>query len=113
MLAGALVLVVCITAFMGLAVEFQSRRSERQVAAIVSELVPGTPFSIGVSRLGSPSRKLTNTDEIRVFSPEAPPGVGDDAPLYLFVHCGPPFRWVLIYTDRDSQVIRHAKWQSM
>jgi hypothetical protein len=94
-------------------IEFLSWRSERQVTAIVSDLAPGSPFSAAVARLGQPTRTITDVDEMRVFNRQGEKRAIPDSILYLFVHRGPPYRWVLVYTDRASQQIQHAEWQQM
>ena len=109
-IAGALVL--CVVGFIG-GIWFLSSRSERQLNTIVSELPPGTPLSAAVTRLGQPTRIITSADEMQVFDRAGTHNVNPDTTLHLFVHRGPPYRWVLVYTDGSSQTIRHAEWQHM
>ncbi|HEY5744060.1 MAG TPA: hypothetical protein VIS99_16165 [Terrimicrobiaceae bacterium] len=104
--------VLCIVALIG-GVEFLTWRSERQVKAIVSELVPGAPLSAATARLGQPTRTVTNSDEIRAWLHQSESNALRDSTLYFFVHRGPPFRYVLVVTDRTSQKIQHAEWKNM
>ncbi|MEP6672212.1 MAG: hypothetical protein ABJF10_23820 [Chthoniobacter sp.] len=110
-------MVVLATVLGGVAVvggiEFLRWRSERQVTAIVSELVPGAPFSAAVARLGPPTQTITDPVEMRAFNRPIPQPVVPDSTLNLFVHRGPPFRWILVYTDKAGQRIQHAEWQNM
>ena len=108
----ALALVLCVVAFIG-GIWFLSWRSERQLNTIVSELRPGAPFSAAVTRLGQPTRTITAANEMHAFDRAGTPSANPDTTLYLFVHRGPPYRWVLVYTDGASQTIRHAEWQHM
>lgn len=103
---------LCVVSFMA-GVSFLSWRSERQLNTIVSALPPGTPLSSAVARLGQPTRTITNSDEMRVFDRDGAHPAEAGTTLYLFVHRGPPLRWVLVYADGTSQTIRHAEWQHM
>jgi hypothetical protein len=108
----ALALVLCVVAFIGV-ISFLSWRSERQLNTIVLELTPGTPLSAAVTRLGEPTQTITTANEMHVFDRTGTHSANPDTTLYLFVHRGPPDRWVLVFTDSSSETIRHAEWQHM
>lgn len=113
-IAAAVVLAVIfgVVGFIG-SIQFLYWRSERKVAAMLSALVPGIPFSEAVTRFGQPTRTITDFEEMRAFNGREQPGAAPESVLYLFVHRGLPYRWVLVFTDRAGQTIRHAEWQSM
>ena len=105
--------VICLIAV----VEFVRHRSQRDVVSTVSQLTPGTPFSSAVQRLGQPTQTFTNGEEIiswieRVGA-RVEPRVATNSVLHTFVHHGPPFRYILVYTDRESQRIVYADWCHM
>ena len=105
--------VICLIAV----VEFVRHRSQREVVSTVSQLTPGTPFSSAVQRLGQPTQTFTNGEEIiswieRVGA-RVEPRVATNSVLHTFVHHGPPFRYILVYTDRESQRVVYADWCHM
>ena len=112
---GGLVLVValCIVGLIAL-VEFQSHRSQRQVVAVVAQLSPGTPYSAAVHLLGQPTQTLTNSEDIVSWvanvGSRIDAQVATNSLLHTFVHQGPPFRYILVYTDRNSQRVVYADW---
>ncbi len=111
-----LLVVICIISLVA-AVEFVSHRSQREVVSTVSQLTPGTSFSAAVQLLGQPTQTFTNGEEV-VFWVEkvgarVEPGVAKNSVLHTFVHDGPPFRYILVYTDRESQRIVYADWCDM
>ena len=115
---GVLLLLVLLCVFGLIAViEFVTHRSQREVVSTVSQLTPGTPFSAAVQRLGQPTQVFTNADEIVAWAERVgahvEPRVATNSVLHTFVHHGPPFRYVLIYTDRESQRVVYADWCHM
>ena len=112
LLAGVLVVVGLIAI-----IEYLHRRSQREVVAIVSQLAPGVPFSMAVQRLGRPTQMFTNADEIVWWveknGSRVEASVATNSFLHTFVHRGPPFRFVLVYSDRESQKVVHANWCGM
>ena len=115
---GVLLLLVllCVLGII-VAVEFVTRRSQREVVATVAQLLPGTQFSAAVQRLGQPTQSFTNGEEIvswveRVGA-HVEPRVASNSVLHTFVHHGTPFRYILVYTDRESQRVVYADWCHM
>ncbi len=111
-----LLVVLCVIGLIAV-VEFETHRSQREVISTVSQLTPGIPFSIAVQRLGQPTQTFTNDEEIvswleRVGA-RVEPRVATNSVLHTFVHPGPPFRYILVYTDRESQSIVYADWCHM
>src|SRR5690606_30365406 len=95
-------------------VEFVRHRSRREVVSIVSQLTPGTPFSAAVQRLGQPTQTITSGEEIdflvESMGARAGQGVATNSLLHTFVHDGPPFRYILVFTDQESLSIVYADW---
>ena len=111
-----LLVVLCVIGLIAV-VQFVTHRSQREVVSTVSQLTPGTPFSAAVQRLGQPTQTFTNGEEIvswveRVGS-HVEARVATNSVLHTFVHSGPPFRYILVYTDRESQRILYADWCHM
>lgn len=117
-LAGALFLLaaLCVGCLVAV-IEVVRYRSQKEVLSIVAQLAPGTPFSVAVQRLGRPKQIYTNDKEIiswveRVGA-HVEPGLATNSILHVFVHRGPPFRYILVYTDRESQRVVYADWCHM
>lgn len=108
----ALVGALLIAAFIGV-VELQSRQSLRELKQLVVEFAPGTPFTHVVQRLGSPAQTHRAAQDMAVFGTRTDASLLTNSVLHMFIHRGPPYRWVLIYTDRESQRIVHANWKDM
>jgi len=98
-------------------VEFARHRSQRQVADIVAQFSPGTPFAVVLQRLGQPRQTITNGEEIvwwvEKLGSHVESRVATNSALHTFVHSGPPFRYILVYTDRESQKVVYANWCHM
>ena len=115
---GVLLLLVllCVIGLIAV-VEFVTHRSQREVISTVSQLSPGTPFSVAMQRLGQPTQTFTNGEEIiswvERFGARVEPQVATNSLLHTFVHRGPPFRYILVYTDREAQRIVYADWCHM
>ena len=112
-IVGIVAVVVLCAVGLIVVVEAQTRHSQKQVSDIVAQFAPGTPFTNVVSRLGLPNSSLTNAEEIQVFGSLNEPGIVTNSVLHMFVHRGPPYRWILIYTDKGSQKVVYAGWKSM
>ena len=112
----AIVVALCVVAIIAL-VEFQSRRSQRQVVAMVTRFSPGTPFSVALQFLGQPAQTFTNGEKtiswLSNVGSRVDPDFATNSLLHTFTHLGPPFRYILIYTDRHSQKVTRADWCSM
>jgi lysophospholipase L1-like esterase len=108
--------VLCVAGFIAM-VEFQSHRSQRDVVATIAELSPGTPFSTAMQRLGQPTQTFTNGEQIVSWlasvAPRADARLVTNLVLHVFVHQGPPYRYVLVYTDRESKGVVQTDWCAM
>jgi len=112
-LAGVLFgAVVVVVGLIGI-IEFQTSRSESQVQRIVAQIPPDTLFSTVVQQLGSPIQSYTNAAEIQAFGIIKEPNFIKNCALHMFTHRGPPSRWILIYTDQQSQRVVFAAWTHM
>ena len=94
--------------------EYLNRKSKRELTQLVSELGPGTSFTVVKSRLGEPSQIYTNSEEIEGFGTTKDKSVTTNCLLFkFFIRRSIPFRWVLIYTDRNTNAVVYAAWQDM
>jgi hypothetical protein len=111
-----LLAVLCVVGLIAV-IEFISHRSQREVVSTVAQLSPGTPFSSAVERLGRPTQAFTNAEEIVWWveknGARVEARVATNSVLHTFVHRGPPFRYILVYTDRESQRVVYADWCHM
>jgi hypothetical protein len=94
--------------------EYLNRKSKRELTQLVSELGPGTSFAVVKSRLGEPSQIYTNSEEIKMFGTTKDKSITTNCLLYkFFMRRSIPFRWILIYTDRNTNAVVYADWQDM
>jgi flagellar basal body-associated protein FliL len=93
--------------------EYLNRKSKRELTQLVSELGPGTSFTVVKSRLGEPSQVYTNFEELEVFGTTKDASITTNCLLHKFFHRGIPHRWLLIYTDRNTNAVIYADWQDM
>jgi multidrug efflux pump subunit AcrB len=111
-----LVVVLCVLGLIAI-VEFVTYRSQREVVSTVAQLPPGTPFSVALQRLGQPTQTFRDGAEILSWvekvGARVEPQVATNSVLHTFVHCGPPFRYILVYTDGESQRVVYADWCHM
>jgi hypothetical protein len=111
-----LVVVLCVLGLIAI-VEFVTYRSQRAVVSTVAQLSPGTPFSVALQRLGQPTQTFTDGAElvswVERVGARVEPFVATNSVLHTFVHRGPPFRYILVYTDRQSQRVVYADWCHM
>jgi hypothetical protein len=110
--AGLLGVLLLIAGFIGL-IEWQSWRSLRQVKEVVAQMVPGTPFTNVVQQLGKPVDAITDSQYMLLRGTRKEEGFVADKVMHMFVHRGPPYRWILIYTDKDSERVVYADWSAM
>jgi hypothetical protein len=94
--------------------EYLNRKSKRELTQLVSELGLGTSFAVVKSRLGEPSQIYTNSEEIKMFGTTKDKSITTNCLLYkFFMRRSIPFRWILIYTDRNTNAVVYADWQDM
>jgi hypothetical protein len=115
---GVLLLLVLVGVIGFIAViGFIDYRSEREVVSIVAQLKPGTPFSFAMQRLGQSMYVITNDEGIdaglEMFGARGESRIPANSVLHAFVHRGPPYRFILVFTDRESEKIVHAEWCHM
>ena len=98
-------------------VEFIRHCSPRPVMAVVGLLSPGTSFSVTMQRLGQLTQNFTNGAELVCWAEKmhsrVEANVAINSILHTFVHQGRPFRYVLVYTDQESQKVVFAEWCHM
>ena len=99
--------ILCVVGFITV-IEFQHARSGREIRQIVAQITPGTSFSDVTCRLGQATQTFTNEDDIRVFGTSHEASIITNSVLYAFGHRGPPYRWIVVYTDRQSQRVLYA-----
>jgi hypothetical protein len=88
-------------------------RSRHQIAQLVSEIQLGASFPAVASRLGPESQTLTNSEYIESYGTTKDASIVTNSTLHLFVYKAIPWRWICIYTDRDSQKVIYASWRDM
>ena len=93
--------------------EYLNHKSKHELTQLVSELKPGTSFTVVKSRLGEPSQIFTNSGEIEMFGTTKDKSITTNCLLYKFMSKSVPFRWVLIYTDRNTNAVVYSSWQDM
>jgi hypothetical protein len=89
------------------------QKSRRQITQLVSEIQPGMSFSGVTSRLGQVSQVFTNPAEIQTWGTTKENRIVTNSTLHMFFHDAIPFRWICIYTDRNSQTVTYASWKDM
>jgi len=110
--AGLVGVLLLIAGFIGL-IEWQSWRSLRQVKQVVAQIAPGTPFTNVVQQLGKPVYVIADSPYMILRGTRKEEGFVADKVLHMFMHRGPPYRWILIYTDKDSERVVYADWSAM
>jgi hypothetical protein len=93
--------------------EIRAKHAREEIAALAAEFVPGTSFSTVVTRLGPPTRTLTIPEEMRSLGPRTEPAFLKNSALHMFMRPGPPYRWLLVYTDRQSRKVSYATWRDI
>jgi hypothetical protein len=109
-------LVACAVGLMVLSVAI-GWYTERQVVAMVATFPPGTPFSVCEAELRKPIQTITDRDELehwlrKVTGREDYP-IPEHAILHAFSHRGPPYRFILVFTDEVSRSVLQADWCGM
>jgi hypothetical protein len=94
-------------------INYLNQKSKRAIAGLVSELKPGTSFAKVKLRLGEPSQVFTNSEVIEISGTTKDEAITTNCFLFKFLHQGIPYRWVLIYTDRNTNAVVYADWQGM
>jgi len=94
---------------------YLNQKSKRGIMQLVSELKPGTAFGAVKLRLGEPSQSqiFTNAEELEIWGTTKDKAITTNCLLFRFMHRGIPHRWVLIYTDRNTNAVVYADWQDM
>ncbi len=110
--ASWMVVLLLIAGFIGL-IELQHLWSLRQVKQEVAKIVPGMTLTNVVQQLGKPVYVLTDTQYMLMRGTRKETNFVAGKVLHMFVHRGPPFRWILIYTDKDSERVVYADWSAM
>jgi hypothetical protein len=93
--------------------EVQAGRSKQEISALAAQFAPGTSFAAVVNRLGPPTRTLTTLEELKALGPRKEIAFLKDSTLHMFMRPGPPYRWLLVYTDRDSRKVAYTTWKDM
>ena len=92
---------------------YLNQKSKRAIVQLVAELKPGTSFATVKSRLGEPSQTFTNSEDLEIWGTTKDKAITTNCLLHKFMHRGIPYRWVLIYTDRNTNAVVYASWQDM
>ncbi|MDB6030518.1 MAG: hypothetical protein JWM16_856 [Verrucomicrobiales bacterium] len=94
-------------------VEVQASRSKQEIATLAAQFAPGTSFAAVVNRLGPPTRTVTTQEELKALGPRKDLAFIKDSTLHMFMRPGPPYRWLLVYTDRQSRKVSYVTWKDM
>jgi len=94
-------------------VNYLNQKSKQAIVQLVSELKPGTSFATVKLRLGEPSQIFTNSEDLEIWGTTKDKTITTNCLLHKFMHRGIPYRWVLIYTDRNTNAVVYASWQDM
>lgn len=89
------------------------QKSKRAIVRLVSELKPGTSFADVKLRLGETAQVFTNSEELEIWGTTKDKTITTNCLLFKFVNRGIPYRWVLIYTDRNTNAVVYSDWQDM
>jgi hypothetical protein len=106
---AVVLLVVGVVIFM----EVQAGRSKQEISALAAQFAPGTSFATVLKRLGPPTRTLTTLEELKTLGPRKELAFLKDSTLHMFMRPGPPYRWLLVYTDRESRKVSYTTWKDM
>ena len=112
-IAKLVAVVVVLAALLVGGIEFMSWRASRDVKRIVAGLPRGTPYAEVVAKLGEPSVSYSKPEEVAHYGTQKDPQFVESAVLHKFVRRGPPYVWVLVYTDRESKAVLLADWETM
>ena len=112
-IAKLVAVVVVLAALLVGGIEFMSWRASRDVKRIVAGLPRGTPYAEVVAKLGKPSVSYSKPEEVAHYATQKDPQSVESVVLHKFAHRGPPYVWVLVYTDRESKAVLHADWVRM
>jgi hypothetical protein len=80
-------------------------RTRREVRTIVTQITPGMPFAVVTNRLGSAVQTFTTAAEIQAFGTRQAEHLVTNSLLHAFSHRGPPYRWILVYTDKEARKV--------
>jgi hypothetical protein len=87
--------------------------SQIEITRIVSEIPPRTLLSSAIAKLGKPNQVYEDEPSIKHYSFGKNTEFYSDCNLYMFVHDAVPYRWILIYTDKDSIRVKRSDWVDM
>ncbi len=105
-------LVIAIFLFI-VTIHYFRESSKIEITRVVSDIPPGTQLSSAIAKLGKPNQVYEDEASIKNHSSGKNTEFYSDCNLYMFVHDAVPYRWILIYTDKDSIRVKRADWVDM
>jgi hypothetical protein len=111
-------MLITVAGFLGfiLLIQFSRNYTEHQVVELLNK-VNGGPVSNVELLLGSPSDIITDpekmTAKLEYIGAVVPVNISEYSELSFFVHRGPPYRYVLIFSLPDSKNVDYSDWCGM
>lgn len=99
-----------------LLIQLSRNYTEHQVVELLNK-VNGGPVSNVELLLGSPNDIISDpekmTTKLEHIGAVVPANISEYSELSFFVHRGPPYRYVLIFSLPDSKNVDHSDWCGM
>jgi len=107
---GAIIVAIGLAVF---AMDYLQTRSEARLAVILARLGPGTPLDDYVAEFGETSYHFTTLDEMKSWGPSTDESLLAKTELYYFWYSGVPYRFVVVYVDKDTRRSVLVTWKGM
>jgi hypothetical protein len=109
-LVGLFIAIGCLGLFMS---DYLQTRSEARLAVILARLVPGTPLSSYVKEFGDPTHHFVDVPTMKSWGPSTDDALLSKTELYYFWFSGVPFRYIVVYVDKNNARSVLVTWTSM
>lgn len=103
-------LIGCLCLF---SMDYLQTRSEARLAVFLARFGPGTPLSDYIAELGEPTHHFTGADEMKSWGPSTDETLLRTTELYYFWFSGVPYRYVVVYVDRNTRRSVWVTWEGM
>jgi hypothetical protein len=109
-LIGLFIAIGCLGLFMS---DYLRTRSEARLAVILARLGPGTPLSSYVREFGEPTHHFVDVCTMKSWGPSTDDALLLKTELYYFWFSGVPFRYIVVYMDKDNKRSALVTWTNM
>lgn len=93
--------------------DYLKTRSAAQLCLLLQEIEIGLPLSEVPANLGQPSHIFKKASDVAEWGTIEDITIIEKCDLYMYPHTGIPHKYILVYVDKDTRLVRFVRLKSM